>query len=141
MTDQVKPNHPVMLGQRGGSVVPPVDRTAVAMEQKDWRPLTFHFDVGRLNTGVDDRAAVARRSGTRVAVDPNRVGDQPKSRNDDGQSQDEPRSALVRRLANIAIRSVHDHIEFRIVASDKVELPVPRVENGPGGTRKATSGD
>jgi hypothetical protein len=33
---------------------------------------------------------------------------------------------------------------LRIVASDKVELPVSRDENGPGGTRnvsKATPGD
>jgi hypothetical protein len=105
------------------------------MQKKDWRSLALHFDVGRLDTGVDDRTAVARRCGTHLAIDPNRVGDQGKSRNDDGQGQDEPRSAPVRRRANVAIWSVHDHIEFRIVPNDKVELPVSRDENGPGGTR------
>jgi hypothetical protein len=68
-----------------------------------------------------------------VGVDPDCVDDQRKSRNDNGQGQDEPRSAPVRRLSSIAIRSVHDHIEFRMVANDKVEFPVSGDENGPGG--------
>ena len=124
VANEIDSNHAVVFRQRGRDVVPPVNRSAVAVQEQDGRPLTFRFDVRRLDTGLDDPAPVARRRDTRLGVNPCGVGCQSDSENDDARAQDEQPSAPRRRLASIPIQIVrHD-----ILYSDSESLLETRLE-------------
>jgi hypothetical protein len=74
VADQVDANHAMVGGKCRCDLVPPIDRRAEAVDQDNRRAVAFDLYISGNDAGVDDLAAIARRRGPRLRVDPARVG-------------------------------------------------------------------
>src|SRR5438094_5865115 len=62
-----------MGGESRSHTIPPVDRGAEAVKEQDGRSLSVYRNVCRLNPGIDNLAAIARRCRSCARINPDRI--------------------------------------------------------------------